>query len=53
MLEAMGLDAGHAGSTLRFSFCRYNTMEEVLRAVEVVVAAVEKMRLLMGVAVGG
>ena len=53
VLEAMGLDAGHAGSTLRFSFCRYNTMDEVERAVEAVVAAVEKMRMLMGVAVGG
>lgn len=53
VLEAMGLDAMHAGSTLRFSFCRYNTMEEVEQAVEVVAAAVEKMRLLAGVAVGG
>jgi cysteine desulfurase len=53
VLEAMGLDAGHAGSTLRFSFCRYNTMEEVERAVEGVVAGVEKMRMLMGVVVGG
>jgi cysteine desulfurase len=50
VLEAMGLDAG---STLRFSFCRYNTMEEVERAVEGVVAGVEKMRNLMGVVVGG
>jgi cysteine sulfinate desulfinase/cysteine desulfurase-like protein len=49
----MGLDEGHAGSTLRFSFCRYNTMEEVERAVEGVVAGVEKMRMLMGVVVGG
>jgi cysteine sulfinate desulfinase/cysteine desulfurase-like protein len=49
----MGLDAGHAGSTLRFSFCRYNTMDEVERAVEALAAAVEKMRLLTGVAVGG
>jgi cysteine desulfurase len=53
VLEAMGLDAGHAGSTLRFSFCRYNTMDEVERAVEAVAAAVEKMQLLTGVAVGG
>jgi cysteine desulfurase len=53
VLEAMGWDAAHAGSTLRFSFCRYNTMEEVGAAAERVVAAVEKMGRLQGTVVGG
>ncbi len=43
-LEAMGLDARHAGSTLRFSWSRLNTMEETQRAAEMVVECAKKMR---------
>lgn len=39
VLEAMGFDAGHAGSTLRFSLSRMNTRDEVLAA------AVEVLRV--------
>ena len=48
VLEAMGFDAAHAGSTLRFSFCRYNTMEEVNAAVTAVVKGAEKLCALRG-----
>lgn len=46
VLEAMGLDAQHAASTLRFSFSRFNTMDEVLAAAEEVIAAAGKIRSL-------
>lgn len=46
VLEAMGFDAEHARSTLRFSWSRFNTMEQTLRAAESVVACVQKMRSL-------
>lgn len=46
VLEAMGLDAQHAASTLRFSFCRFNTMGEALAAADEVIACANKMRLL-------
>jgi cysteine desulfurase len=46
VLEAMGFDAAHAGSTLRFSWSRFNTMEETQRAAEQVVACVKKMQSL-------
>jgi cysteine desulfurase len=48
VLEAMGLDAAYAGSTLRFSFSRYNTMDEVELAAAAVVKAVQKMKVLQG-----
>lgn len=48
VLEAMGYDAAHAASTLRFSFSRLNTMEEAIRAVEIVLQAAQKLRLLAG-----
>lgn len=48
VLEAMGLDAAHAGSTLRFSFSRYNTIAEATEAAVAVVKGVEKMRVLRG-----
>ncbi|MBL9130457.1 MAG: cysteine desulfurase [Verrucomicrobiaceae bacterium] len=48
VLEAMGFDARHAASTLRFSFSRMNTMAEVSQAVEIVLAAAQKLRLLAG-----
>jgi cysteine desulfurase len=43
VLEAMGFDAAHASSTLRFSWSRFNRMEESLRAAEEVVACAKKM----------
>ena len=48
VLTAMGLTAEQAKSSLRFSFSRYQTRTEVERAVDVVVASVEKFRTLMG-----
>ena len=47
-LEAMGLDAKHAGSTLRFSWSRLNTMEETTQAADLVIQCVHKMRDLGG-----
>jgi len=44
VLDAMGFDAHHAASTLRFSFSRFNTMTEALRAADLVIEAVAKMR---------
>jgi cysteine desulfurase len=44
VLEVMGLDAAHAASTLRFSFSRFNTPEEVRTAAETVISAVRKLR---------
>lgn len=53
VLEAMGLDARHAGSTLRFSWSRFNTVEETLKAAETVVSCARKMRELgLGTVVG-
>ena len=37
VLEAMGYDAAHASSTLRFSLSRMNTRDEVLEAVDEVI----------------
>lgn len=39
VLEAMGYDAAHASSTLRFSLSRMNTRDEVLEAVDEVIRA--------------
>ena len=44
VLEAMGLDAAYAASTLRFSFSRFNTPDEVRTAAETVISAVRKLR---------
>jgi cysteine desulfurase len=46
VLDAMGFDAAHAQSTVRFSWSRFNTMEETDRAAEIVVEAVKKMHSL-------
>lgn len=46
VLEAMGYDAGHAGSTLRISFSRMNSMSEAETAAAEVIAGVERMRQL-------
>lgn len=44
VLEAMGYDARHASSTLRFSFSRFNTDAEVTTAAQEVIKAVQRMR---------
>lgn len=44
VLEAMGLDAAHAASTLRFSFSRFNTPDEARTAADAVIAAARKLR---------
>lgn len=46
VLEAMGLSAIEAASTLRFSFSRFNTMEEAHEAAEHVIEVERKLRLL-------
>jgi cysteine desulfurase len=43
VLEAMGFDAGHAGSTLRFSLSRMNTRDEVLAAAAEVLRAAKHL----------
>lgn len=48
VLEAMGLDAAHAASTLRFSFSRFNTLDEAREAARLVNECVAKMRSLAG-----
>lgn len=44
VLEAMGYDARHAGSTIRFSLSRFNTTEEIRKAAQIVIAAVQHLR---------
>lgn len=44
VLEAMGFDAAHAGSTLRFSFSRFNTMSEATEAADIVSDVVARLR---------
>jgi cysteine desulfurase len=44
VLEAMGIPAGRALSSLRFGVGRFNTMEEIDRTLELVVDAVRRLR---------
>jgi cysteine desulfurase len=44
VLRAMGCDDTRARGTLRFSFGRFNTMEQVRQAIEVLPEVVEKIR---------
>lgn len=44
VLEAMGFDADYATSTLRFSFSRFNTMDEANTAADIVIEVVAKLR---------
>lgn len=46
VLEAMGFDAAHAGSTLRFSWSHLNTMQETESAAELVIQCAHKIRAL-------
>ncbi len=48
VLEAMGYTAAHAASTLRFSFSRFNTMDEARQAADLVIAMVARMQALLG-----
>lgn len=44
VLKAMGFDAERAGSSIRFGIGRFNTEEEIDRAADLFVAAVERLR---------
>ena len=44
VLEAMGLSAADAASTLRFSFSRFNTLAEASQAAKILIAAATKLR---------
>jgi cysteine desulfurase len=48
VLRAMGFSTERARSSLRFSFSRFNTEEETLRAVEVLVGVINKLRAARG-----
>jgi cysteine desulfurase len=48
VLENMGLPAERVDSALRFSFSRDNTVEEAELAAEIIISAVQEVRLLMG-----
>ncbi len=47
VLTAMGFSTERARASLRFSFSRFNTDEEVARGLEIVLNAVDKLRSLM------
>lgn len=49
VLEAMHLPPEVVDSALRFSFSRFNTIEEAERAVSIIVPAVREIRTLMGI----
>lgn len=44
VLRAMGFDTRHARSSLRFSFSRFNTRDEVGRALQILAQAVSRLR---------
>ena len=44
VLTAMGYDTARAKSAVRFTFGKYNTQEEVLKTVEILKRAVQKIR---------
>lgn len=48
VLRAMGCDDTRARGTLRFSFGRFNTMEQIRQALEIVPQVVEKVRRVNG-----
>lgn len=49
VLEAMNLSSDLVDSALRFSFSRFNTLEEAERAISIIVPAVREIRLIMGI----
>ena len=52
VLQAMGVSADDAASTLRFSFCRYNTPHEAEEAATLVIQAEQRLRALAEDAAG-
>lgn len=52
VLTAMGHSTSHARSSLRFSFSRFNTLEEIERGLTVVIGAVKRLREMSHTAVG-
>jgi cysteine desulfurase len=48
VLRAMGFSTERARSSLRFSFSRFNTEEETLRAVEALIGVIDKLRAARG-----
>ena len=53
VLTAMGLPAARARASLRFSFSRFNTTEEIDRGLTILTGAVDRLRTQMPVTVGG
>ena len=53
VLTAMGLSPARARSSLRFSFSRFNTPEEIDRGLAILVEAVGRLRAMSPVTVGG
>ena len=47
VLTGMGFSGERARASLRFSFSRFNTDDEITRGIEIVLAAVGKVRSLM------
>jgi cysteine desulfurase len=47
VLKAMGCSDRHARSSLRFSFSRYNTQQEMLTAVELIESSISKIRAIL------
>lgn len=50
VLRAMGFDDTRARASLRFSFSRFNTRDEVARALEIIPPVVEKLRRVVAAA---
>jgi cysteine desulfurase len=49
---AMGISEVRAKTSLRFSFSRLNTRDEVEKAAEITIRAVEKLRRVQGPGIG-
>ncbi len=53
VLTAMGFPSARARASLRFSFSRFNTTEEIDRGLAILTGAVDRLRTQMPVTVGG
>ena len=53
VLTAMGFPAARARASLRFSFSRFNSTEEIDRGLTILTGAVDRLRTQMPVTVGG
>lgn len=49
---AMGLSEAVAKTSLRFSFSRFNTLQEAAEAAQIVIKSVKKLRTVQGGGVG-